>query len=24
MGFINVSHVDGGFALMKQKGFKIT
>ena len=24
MGFINVSHVDGGFGLMKQKGFKIT
>ena len=23
MGFKNVSHVDGGFGLMKQKGFKI-
>jgi hypothetical protein len=23
MGFDNVSHVDGGFGLMKQKGFKI-
>ena len=23
MGFDNVSHIEGGFALMKQKGFKI-
>tara|TARA_X000000368_G_C22850560_1_gene631952 strand:- start:377 stop:760 length:384 start_codon:yes stop_codon:yes gene_type:complete len=23
MGFSNVSHVDGGFGLMKQKGFKV-
>ncbi len=23
MGFDNVSHVEGGFGLMKQKGFKI-
>ena len=23
MGFKNVSHVDGGFGMMKQKGFKI-
>ena len=23
MGFKNVSHIDGGFSLMKQKGFKI-
>ena len=23
MGFSNVSHIDGGFGLMKQKGFKV-
>jgi len=23
MGFDNISHVEGGFGLMKQKGFKI-
>ena len=23
MGFKNVSHVDGGFALMKDSGFKV-
>ena len=23
MGFKNVSHIDGGFGLMKQKGFKV-